>query len=470
MLPVRTRFSPSPTGSLHLGGAHTALFNWLFARRHGGVFILRIEDTDKERSQERFVDEILDALTWMGLVWDEGPYRQSERLNIYNEYLGKLLERGAAYYCDCPPGDLEARRKEALARGEKPKYDGRCRERGLARGPDTAVRFKTPPTGVTFWHDLIKGHIAFDNRELDDLVLARADGIPTYNFAVVVDDITMAVTHIIRGDDHVPNTPRQLLIYQALDAPPPLLAHMPLMLGKDRAKLSKRHGALSILTYREMGYLPQALNNYLARLGWSHGDQEIFTMEELVKYFSLEHVTKSPGIFDDEKLLWLNSHYIKETPLPDLARLLVPFLEKIGIMNPNLQYLERVAGTLNTRSKTLVDMAEKALFYFKDPEVYEEKAAQKFLTPEAAPVMEEIAGRLETLPGFTEEALNLLFKDLEVQTGLKMGKLAQPVRVALTGRSESPGLFEIISILGKEAALRRIRRAVEFMRQPADNS
>ncbi|MBM4274518.1 MAG: glutamate--tRNA ligase [Deltaproteobacteria bacterium] len=465
MSQARTRFSPSPTGSLHLGGAHTALFNWLIARRHQGVFILRIEDTDKERSQERFVEEILDSLTWLGLPWDEGPYRQSERLHVYNEYIEKLLERDGAYYCDCPPGDLEARRQEALARGEKPKYDGRCRERGLKKGPDTAVRFKTPLTGVTFWHDLIKGHIAFDNRELDDLVLARADGIPTYNFAVVVDDITMAVTHVIRGDDHVPNTPRQLLIYQALEAPPPRFAHMPLMLGKDRAKLSKRHGALSILTYREMGFLPPALNNYLARLGWSHGDQEIFTMEELIQYFSLEHVTKSAGIFDEEKLLWLNSHYIKETPLPELARLLVPFLARIGIETPDPQYLARVTGTLNTRSKTLVDMAERALFYFRDPSVYDEKAAKKFLTPEAAPLLEEISRRLEALPEATEEALNLMFKELEAETGLKMGKLAQPVRVALTGKSESPGLFEIISILGKQVTRRRIRRAVEFIQE-----
>jgi len=465
MTPIRTRFSPSPTGSLHLGGAHTALFNWLIARRHQGVFILRIEDTDRERSQERFVEEILDALTWLGLQWDEGPHRQSERLHIYHEYLDQLLKRGAAYYCDCPPGDLEARRQEALARGGKPKYDGRCRERGLPRGPDTAVRFKTPPAGVTFWHDLIKGHIAFDNRELDDLVLARADGIPTYNFAVVVDDITMAVTHVIRGDDHVPNTPRQLLIYQALEAPPPLFAHMPLMLGKDRAKLSKRHGALSILTYREMGFLPHALNNYLARLGWSHGDQEIFTPEELIQYFSLEQVTKSAGLFDEEKLLWLNSHCIKETPLPELARLLPPFLVPLGIEKPAPPYLERVVGTLNIRSKTLVNMAEKARFYFQDPEVYEEKAAKKFLTPETVPLLEEIARRLEALPETTEAALNLMFKELEAQTGFKMGKLAQPVRVALTGASESPGLFEITSILGKQAALRRIRRAVKFIRE-----
>ncbi|MEJ2672864.1 MAG: glutamate--tRNA ligase, partial [Deltaproteobacteria bacterium] len=311
MTEVRTRFSPSPTGALHLGGAHTALFNWLIARHYGGSFILRIEDTDKERSQERYVSEILDAMRWLGLNWDEGPHRQSERLPIYQDYVQRLVTRGAAYYCNCPPQDLEARRQAALTRGEKPRYDGHCRELNLPPGPDTAVRFKTPPTGVTHWDDKIKGAIAFDNQELDDLVLQRADGLPTYNFAVVVDDITMGVTQVIRGEDHIPNTPRQLLIYEALGVEPPRFAHMPLMLGKDRAKLSKRHGAVSVTAYREQGYLPQALVNYLARLGWSHGDQEIFSREELIQYFTLEHVTKSPGVFDEEKLQWLNSHYIK---------------------------------------------------------------------------------------------------------------------------------------------------------------
>lgn len=459
---VLTRFSPSPTGSLHLGGAHTALFNWLVARHHQGVFILRIEDTDVERSEERYVQEILEALTWLGLNWDEGPYRQSQRLHLYQEYIDRLLAVGAAYYCDCPPAELEARRKAALAQGGKPRYDGRCRERGLKRGPDTAVRFKTKQTGTTHWRDLIKGPLAFDNGELDDLVLARADGLPTYNFAVVVDDITMAVTQVIRGDDHVPNTPRQLLIYEALGATPPRFAHMPLMLGKDRAKLSKRHGALSILAYREMGYLPQALVNYLARLGWSHGDQEIFSREELIQYFSLEQVTKSAGVFDEDKLLWLNSHYIKEMSPPALGRALTPFLAPLGIENPDQAYLARVVLTLQKRCQTLTEMAGAARFYFKDPRPYEAQAARKFLTPENTPLLTEIARRLKALPEVSEDALTHLFDELAGETGLKMFNLAQPVRVALTGKAASPGLFEIIDILGRDEALLRIHQAIRF--------
>jgi glutamyl-tRNA synthetase len=462
MSEVRTRFSPSPTGALHLGGAHTALFNWLIARHFQGTFILRIEDTDKERSQEKFVHEILEAMSWLGLDWDEGPYRQSARLPIYHDYINRLVASGAAYYCDCPPQDLEARRQAALARGAKPKYDGHCRERGLPGGPGTAVRFKTPPAGVTHWQDLIKGAIAFDNQELDDLVLQRADGIPTYNFAVVVDDITMGVTHVIRGEDHIPNTPRQLLIYQALAVGPPHFAHMPLMLGKDRAKLSKRHGALPALAYREQGYLPHSLVNYLARLGWSHGDQEIFSQEELIRCFTLEHVTKSPGVYDEEKLQWLNSHYLKEMPAADLARALAPFLAPLGIADPDLAYLSRVAATLSARCKTLVEMAEAARFYFLDPRPYDPKAAAKFLTPAAVPVMQEIGGRLAQLPEASEAALTQLFTDLAQETGQKMVNLAQPVRVALTGKTASPGLYEIISILGRDETLRRLRNAVAY--------
>jgi glutamyl-tRNA synthetase len=462
MTEVRTRFSPSPTGALHLGGAHTALFNWLIARHFQGTFILRIEDTDKERSQDRFVTEILEAMTWLGLNWDEGPYRQSDRLEIYHDYINRLLACGAAYYCNCPPQDLEARRQAALARGEKPRYDGHCRDLGVPPGPNTAVRFKTPKTGVTQWDDRIKGGIAFDNQELDDLVLQRADGIPTYNFAVVVDDITMGVTQVIRGEDHIPNTPRQLVIYEALGVTPPQFAHMPLMLGKDRAKLSKRHGALPAVAYREKGFLPQAMLNYLARLGWSHGDQEIFSREELVKYFSLDHVTTSPGVFDEEKLQWLNSHYIKEMPAPELARALTPFLAPLGITDPDQEYLAKVVTTLSARSKTLVEMAAAARFYFQDPRPYEAKAAQKFLTPAAGPLLGEIATRLGGLPEVSEAALSQLFADLTQATGLKMVNLAQPVRVALTGKTASPGLFEIISILGREETLRRINTAIEF--------
>ena len=460
MSEVRTRFSPSPTGALHLGGAHTALFNWLIARHYQGTFILRIEDTDQERSQEKFVTEILEAMTWLGLDWDEGPYRQMERLPLYQDYINRLLASGAAYNCNCPPMDAKAR-QAAMARGEKPKYDGRCRELNLPSGPGTAVRFKTRHSGVTHWDDQIKGPIAFDNQELDDLVLQRADGIPTYNFAVVVDDITMAVTHVIRGEDHIPNTPRQLLIYEALNITPPFFAHMPLMLGPDRAKLSKRHGALPALAYREQGFLSQAMANYLARLGWSHGDQEIFSRQELINFFTLEHVTKSPGVFDQEKFLWLNSHYLKEMPAPELARELTPFLAAQGITGPDQDYLARVVPTLSARCKTLVEMAAAARFYFLDPRPYEEKAAKKFLTPTAAPILQEIAARLDKLPDPSEEAVNRLFTDLAQTTGQKMTNLAQPVRVALTGKTASPGLYEIIHILGREEVLRRINHAIE---------
>jgi glutamyl-tRNA synthetase len=461
MSEVRTRFSPSPTGALHLGGAHTALFNWLIARHYQGTFILRIEDTDQERSQDKFVTEILDAMTWLGLDWDEGPYRQMERLPLYRDYINRLLASGAAYYCNCPPQDAQTR-QAILARGEKPKYDGHCRELNLPAGPDTAVRFKTHPTGVTHWDDQIKGPIAFENQELDDLVLQRADGIPTYNFAVVVDDLTMAVTHVIRGEDHIPNTPRQLLIYEALGVTPPLFAHMPLMLGKDRAKLSKRHGALPALAYREQGFLSHALNNYLARLGWSHGDQEIFSRKELIEFFTLNHVTKSPGVFDEEKLMWLNGHYLKEMPAPDLARELTPFLAAEGITGPDQAYLARVVPTLSARCKTLVEMAAAACFYFLDPRPYEEKAAKKFLPPSAVPTLKDIAARLAGLPDVSEEALNQLFADLAQSTGQKMVNLAQPVRVALTGKTASPGLYEIIHILGREETLRRISCGIEF--------
>ncbi len=464
MSEVRTRFSPSPTGSLHLGGGHTALFNWLIARHFQGTFILRIEDTDKERSREEYVEEILNAMKWLGLDWDEGPYRQSERMSVYQDYIDRLLARGAAYYCNCPPEELESRRQAALARGDKPKYDGRCRERGLPQGPDTAVRFKTLPTGVTHWVDGIKGPIAFDNQELDDLVVQRADGVPTYNFAVVVDDITMRVTQVIRGEDHIPNTPRQLLIYRALGAEPPLFAHMPLMLGKDRAKLSKRHGALSLLAYRDQGFLPQSLVNYLARLGWSHGDQEIFSREELIEYFTLEHVTTSPGVYDEEKLLWLNSHYLKEMPPPELARAVTPFVTQVlGVAHPDQDYLARVVTTLSARAKTLVEMAEMARFYFLDPRPYEEKAAAKFLLPENVPLLQEAARRLEALPDpLAEEAVGGIFTGLAAETGRKMKDVAQPVRVALTGKTASPGLYEIISILGKPETLLRIDNAIHF--------
>jgi glutamyl-tRNA synthetase len=462
MAEVRTRFSPSPTGSLHLGGAHTALFNWLIARHFHGVFVLRIEDTDKERSKAEFVEEILDAMHWLGLEWDEGPYYQTGRLDLYREYIDRLLAKGAAYYCDCAPEDLKVRREAALARGDKPKYDGRCRSRKLGPGPNTVVRFHGPDTGATRWDDLIKGPIAFDNQELDDLVVLRSDGVPTYNFAVVVDDLSMGITQIIRGEDHIPNTPRQILIYQALGAELPRFAHMPLMLAPDRGKLSKRRGAKSVLDYRERGFLPEALCNYLARLGWSHGDQEIFTRDELIHHFTLEHATTSPGVFDEEKLLWINSQHLKALPAADLARELTPFLARIGIEAPDQGYLSRLVSTLSARCHTLVEMAEAARFYFQDPRPYEEKGAKKFLTLANVPIMRDVARRLEAMPEFNEAALNQLFHDLAAATGLKMVNLAQPVRLALTGRTASPGLYEIIDILGKSETLQRIETAIGF--------
>jgi glutamyl-tRNA synthetase len=470
MTQVRTRFSPSPTGALHLGGAHTALFNWLFARHHGGVFILRIEDTDQERSKEHFDEEIQESLRWMGLDWDEGPFRQSERLGIYNDYTNRLLDAGAAYHCDCDPEDLEERRKTALARGDKPRYDGRCRDRGLGPAPNRAVRFKTPQTGTTHWEDQIKGHIAFENQELDDLVIRRADGIPTYNLAVVVDDITMNVSHIIRGDDHISNTPRQILIYQALDAAIPLFGHMPLMLGKDRTKLSKRHGALPVLSYQDRGILPHTLNNYLARLGWSHGDQEIFSREELISYFSLHQVGKAPGVHDDEKLLWLNSHYLKTSDDHELARELLPFLAPLGIASPDMDYLARVAATLKTRSKTLMEMTEAARFYFQDPRPYEAKGAQKFLTPESAPILRKAMEALENLPDLTEDTLTGMLKSLADEYGVKMVAVAQPLRVALTGRTASPSLTDVIALLGKQESKKRLIQAIDFIAQGGQTS
>jgi glutamyl-tRNA synthetase len=456
----RTRFSPSPTGYFHIGGARTALFNWLYARHHQATFILRIEDTDLERSQKVYEDDIIGSLKWLGLDWDEGPYHQSERFETYRLYAQELLNRGAAYYCDCPPEELEKQREEAKAKGDKPRYNGRCRERGLKAGPNTALRFRSPLEGVTHWHDLTKGAIAFDNTELDDLVIVRADGVPTYNFAVVVDDITMAITHVIRGDDHIPNTPRQILIYEALGAQLPQFAHIPMILGPDRAKLSKRHGAPSVLDYRAMGYLPGAMVNFLARLGWSHGDQEIFSQEELIRFFSLEHVGKAASIFDTDKLSWLNGHYLREMPAAELSLLLQEFLQQIDIQATGLVHLAKVARTLQPRSHTLADMAEQARFYFQAPSSYEEKAANKFLTAKIKPVLEIVSGRLEALPVFNEEAVNQCFQEIQQETGLKMKEIAQAVRLALTGRTASPGLFEIIEIFGLKEVQQRLQTAM----------
>jgi glutamyl-tRNA synthetase len=457
---VVTRFPPSPTGYLHIGGARTALYNWLFARQKGGRFLLRIEDTDRERSSAEATKAILESLQWLGLDWDEGPYFQSQRYPIYWSFVERLLSTSKAYYCHCTPDELDRRRKEAMERGLKPKYDGRCREMALGPGPQAVVRLKSPQTGNTFFNDLIKGPISFNNEELDDLILWRSDGSPTYHLAVVADDIAMGLTHIIRGDDHVNNTPRQILIYQALGEPLPSYAHVPMILGPDRTRLSKRHGATSVLAYRDMGYLPQALINALARVGWSYGDQEKFSISELIEHFSLENVGKSAGIFNMEKLLDLNARYIRESESEALARELIPFLEKQGLAHLDHGKLVAAVDTLKPRSKTLVEMAEKGSFYFVENVTFDPAAAKKFLKPDVLDLMKDIRDRIRDMTGFTQGDMEKVFLDFIEEKGIKLGKVAQPLRVALTGTGVSPGLFEVMEVLGREQVLRRIDKAL----------
>ncbi|MFP3928182.1 MAG: glutamate--tRNA ligase [Desulfobacteraceae bacterium] len=463
--PVVTRFPPSPTGFLHIGGARTALFNWLFARKHGGRFILRIEDTDMERSSQEATQAILESMEWLGLDWDEGPYFQSQRYDIYKEFIQRLLDSDMAYHCHCSPEILEEKRRRARSMGLKPKYDGTCRDLGLNKAPGSVVRLKAPQSGLTRFEDRIKGPISVANEELDDLVLERSDGTPTYHLAVVVDDITMGVNHVIRGDDHVNNTPRQILIYQALGEPIPVYAHVPMILGPDRTRLSKRHGATSVLAYREMGYLPQALLNALARLGWSYGDQEKFTLEELIEKFSLDRVGRSAGVFNAEKLLDLNAWYIREADSKTLAEMVLPFLRGLEAPEPDPHKLVRAVETLKPRSRTLVEMAEGAAFYFVPDVAYEEKGDRKFLQPDVLPYLEELEERLAGMEEFNEKELESLFSTYLEERGLKLKAIAQPLRVALTGRTASPGLFEVMAVLGRDETVRRIRRAAAHIRE-----
>ncbi len=459
---VIVRFAPSPTGYLHIGGARTALFNWLLARHTGGKFILRIEDTDQVRSTKESIDAILDSMTWLGLDWDEGPVYQTDRLQLYREHVERLLKEGKAYPCYCTPEELEERRQKALREKRKPKYDGHCRNLSAPiPGRTPAIRFKAPEKGKTVLRDLIKGTIEFDNEELDDLVIQRSDGWPTYNFSVVVDDALMNITHVIRGDDHVNNTPRQILLYEAFGYPLPQFAHVPMILGADKTRLSKRHGATSVMVYKEMGYLPQALVNYLVRLGWAHGDQEVFTRQDLIEKFSLENVGKSAAVFNTDKLLWLNGLYIRQESPETLADLLLPFLEQKGLQPRSRPWLLEIVKTLQERSKTLVEMVEAAEFFFRSDFAMEEKAVKKHLTPAIKEPVEMLMARMEAAPELDEKALEEMFKDIITARGIKLGALAQAVRVALTGKSVSPGIYEVLKIVGKEEALKRIRRAIE---------
>jgi glutamyl-tRNA synthetase len=472
MSTVRTRFAPSPSGFLHIGGARTALFNCLFARHSGGVFVLRVEDTDRERSTDASIDAIFESLRWLGLDWDEGPFFQSERGNLYHEYAERLLASGNAYRCHCTAAELDQQRREAQAAGRKPMYDRRCRTRTTAPGPDApfTIRFKAPLTGETIVDDAIRGGVVFQNTEMDDLIIVRSDGSPTYNFAVVVDDALMAITHNIRGEDHLPNTPKQVLMYQALGITPPVFAHVPLVLGLDRARLSKRHGATSVLSYRDDGYLPQALNNYLVRLGWSHGDQEIFTQAELIEAFTLEALGSSAGVFNPEKLEWVNAQHLRRTPAAELAQLVKPFIATRGwTTHGDDAWLERAVVTLQERAKTLVELLDLGTYYFNDVTI-EPAAAAKHLRGASHEAMTDLRNSLAALPDWTAASIQTAFESVLGRYQLPLGKLAQPVRVALTGGTVSPGIFEVAEVIGRDRVLARLDKALPLIGAPVASS
>ncbi|HZL97771.1 MAG TPA: glutamate--tRNA ligase [Terriglobales bacterium] len=456
---VVTRFAPSPTGYLHIGGARTALFNRLYARHNGGKFILRIEDTDQERSTPEAVQAILDGMTWLGITWDEGPHFQMERMELYRKEAERLLREGKAYRCVCTKEDLDARREEMAARKEKPRYDGRCRDLApeATEGMPSVLRFKTPRTGQTVVHDLLRGDVVYENTELDDLVFLRTDGSPTYNFVVVIDDASMGVTHVLRGDDHLNNTPKQVLLYEALGYPLPRFGHFPLIHGMEGGKLSKRQDDVSVTAYREKGYLPEAMVNYLVRLGWGHGDQEIFSGEEMIRLFSLEHVGRSPSKFNLDKLQNVNAHYIKNAEPSLLAALLVPFLAKRGVEAAPSPRLTAIVGTLRERARTLEEMADAAEFYFREKPT-DPKAASKFLTPAVAPLLRDIAEAFSSLDPFTPAGMEETLHAVVERHGGNP-KVHQPIRVALTGGTASPGLFEVMEILGRDEVVRRLRGA-----------
>ncbi|MCC6712689.1 MAG: glutamate--tRNA ligase [Candidatus Dadabacteria bacterium] len=459
---VRTRFAPSPTGSLHIGGARTAIFNWLFARHYGGAFVLRIEDTDRERSTEESIDEIIAGMTWLGLDWDEGPFRQSDRLDVYKSLAGKLIESGDAYRCYVSSEELEARRKEAQERGEVFRYRREWAEVNAAPGKPYAVRLRTPDEGAIEVTDLLRGVVRFDAADIDDFVILKTDGFPTYNFAVVADDSEMNITHVIRGDDHLTNTPRQALIYKALSLDMPEMAHVSMILGPDGKRLSKRHGDTSVIAYRDQGYLPDALVNYLTRLGWSFGDQEIFTREELVGKFTLDNVGKSAAVFNMEKLDWLNGWYIRNRPAGEIAALVLPMLKERGINAEPGRKLEMIVKELGQRAKTLLDIVNSIGYFYADEITFDEKAAAKFLTPETGEALRDLTERLAA-GEFTGDGLHAAFEKIMEERGMKMGAVAQPVRVALTGGTVSPGIFEVMEILGKEEVLKRLGRAVAYI-------
>jgi glutamyl-tRNA synthetase len=466
--PVKTRFAPSPTGLLHIGGVRTALFSWLHARRHDGIFVLRIEDTDRARSTEEAIQVILDGMEWLGLRADEGPVYQTDRFDRYREVAERLMDAGNAYHCYCTKEELEALRAGQMARGEKPRYDGRCRHRTAPReGVAPVVRFRNPDAGQVVVDDRIRGVVVFDNAELDDLVLLRSDGVPTYNFSVVVDDIDMGISHVIRGDDHLNNTPRQINVYRALHAEPPMFAHVPMILGPDGAKLSKRHGAVSVLQYRQDGYLPEAVLNYLVRLGWSHGDQEIFSVADMIRLFDIADVNKSASAINPDKLLWLNQHYIKAATVERLAAELEWQLGRLGVDTADGPPSEAVADAYRERARTLHEMAQAAVFFYRDFETYHAKAASQHLSADSLAVLQGLRERLAALDGWQPAAVHAAVTAVGEELGLKLGKVAQPLRVAVSGGPVSPPIDVTVALLGRERTLARLDRAIAWAGTPA---
>jgi len=466
---VRTRFAPSPTGYLHLGGARTALFCWLFARKHEGEFVLRVEDTDRERSTDESVQAILDGMKWLGLDYDEGPFFQTRRYDRYNEVIDELIDSGHAYRCYCSKERLDEMREQALAEKRKPRYDGTCRERVEAvAGVDPVIRFKTPLDGVVVIDDLVKGRIEIDNAELDDLVIRRSDGNPTYNLSVVVDDADMKITHVVRGDDHINNTPRQIHIFNALGLQVPLFAHLPMILGDDNKRMSKRHGAVSVMQYQKDGILPRAMLNYLARLGWSHGDQEIFTIEELLDLFALEDCQRSGSVFDTTKLLWVNQQHMANQSDEELGQALSDALLANSVSVANGPSVSRVASVLKERAQSFAQMAEQADIFYKDSVELDEKAAKKQLRPVALPVLEAIHAKLSVQDDWQAASLKTLLESVAEEQEIGFGKIGQPLRVAITGAGASPDIGDTLELIGKNRSLARIATAIDYVKARAE--
>jgi len=462
---IRTRFAPSPTGYLHIGGVRTALFSWLYAKKMGGEFTLRIEDTDLERSTQASVDAILEGMSWLGLDYDQGPFYQTERFDRYKEVIDYLLENDMAYYCYATPEELDEMREKQKANNEKPRYDGRYRDfTGTPpEGIKPVIRFKNPLDGEVLIEDIVKGDVIISNQEIDDLIIARSDGTPTYNLTVVVDDWDMKMTHVIRGDDHLNNTPRQINLYKALGAPVPKFAHIPMVLGEDGARLSKRHGAVSVLQYKEEGFLPEALLNYLVRLGWSHGDQEIFSLEEMIQYFELETVNSAPSTFNTEKLLWINQQHIQAATAEHLARYVAPFLAQKGIDVEQGPELTQVVDVLRERAKTLVEMADAAVYFYQDFDAFEAGAAKKHLRPVAEEALVLVQQKLAAITDWQAETIHHAIQATADELEVGMGKVGMPLRVAITGGGQSPAIDITAELIGQSRCVARINQALTFI-------